>query len=117
MESEGRGGGREDGSRLRRGETRRVRAGADGRDEEPIMDGVVTLAVGDAHQLRLGKDRIVYAGMPSPDVFSIVELRWEFFYRGFAWNLFFPKEERRIRIDGVNLLVEQVTAHDITLRG
>jgi hypothetical protein len=81
------------------------------------VDGVVTLVVGDVYQLRRGKDRIIYAGMPTADVYSIVELKWEFFYRGYAWNLFFPTEQKRIRIDGVNLLVEQVSAHDITLRG
>ena len=81
------------------------------------MNGVVTLNVGDTHHLRAGKDRIVYAGMPTPDVYSIVQMKWELFYRGFAWNLFFPKEETRIRIDGVNLIVESVTPASITLRG
>lgn len=81
------------------------------------MDGSVTLTVGDIHRLGLGKDRIVYAGMPTPDVYSIVQMRWEFVYRGYSLNLYFPKEERRIRIDGVNLLVESVGPHEITLRG
>ena len=81
------------------------------------MDGFVTLAVGDVHKLRFGKDRIVYAGMPTEDVYSIVQVKWEFLYRGYAWNLFFPKEERQIRVDGVNLHVETVAPHAITLRG
>lgn len=80
------------------------------------MNGSVTLAVGDIHHLRSGKDRIVYAGMPSEGVFSIAQLKWEFFYRGFAWNLYFPKEQRRIRVDGVNLVVDSVSPEEITLR-
>jgi hypothetical protein len=84
--------------------------------EEVVMDGVVTLGVGDVHHLGPGKDRILYAGMPSDGVFSVVEIKWEFFYRGYAWNLFFPTEERRIRIDGVNLVVESVTPSELTLR-
>lgn len=80
------------------------------------MNGSVTLAVGDIHHLRSGKDRIVYAGMPSEGVFSIAQLKWEFFYRGFAWNLYFPKDQRRIRVDGVNLVVDSVSPEEITLR-
>ncbi len=80
------------------------------------MDHVVTLSVGDIHRLRSGKDRIVYAGMPNEGVYSFAEMKWEVFYRGYAWNLFFAKEERRIRIDGVNLIVESVGPNEITLR-
>ena len=80
------------------------------------MDHLVTLGVGDTHHLRTGKDRIVYAGMPTESVYSIVQMKWEFFYRGYAWNLFFAKEERRIRIDDVNLIVESVGPNEITLR-
>ena len=37
---------------------------------EPIV-----LSVGQTHHLRRGKDRIIYAGMPSEDTFSIVQLK------------------------------------------
>ena len=80
------------------------------------MDHVATLSVGDTYHLRVGKDRIVYAGMPTENVYSIVQMKWEFFYRGYAWNLFFTKEERRIRIDGVNLVVESVGPGEISFR-
>ena len=80
------------------------------------MDNSVTLSVGDTYHLRFGKDRIVYAGMPSERVYSIVQVKWEFFYRGYSWNLFFPKEQSKIRIDGVNILVENVTPEEIRLR-
>jgi hypothetical protein len=55
--------------------------------------------------------------MPSEKVFSIVQKKWEFLYRGYSWNLFFPKEQNKIRIDGVNLIVESVTPEEIRLRG
>ena len=80
------------------------------------MDNSVALSVGDIHRLRLGKDRIVYAGMPNENVFSFVQMKWEFVYRGYSWNLFFPKEVSTIRIDGVNIIVENVTPSEIRLR-
>jgi len=48
------------------------------------MSRTVVLSVGDTHHLGLGKDRIVYAGMTSEKVYSIVQMKWEFFYRGYA---------------------------------
>lgn len=80
------------------------------------MDKSVVLSVGDTYHLRFGKDRIVYAGMPSEKAYSMVQMKWEFFYRGYAWNLFFPKEQNTIRIDGVNIVVESVTPEEIRLR-
>ena len=80
------------------------------------MDRSVVLSVGDKYKLGSGKDRIVYAGMPSEKVFSIVQMKWEFFYRGYAWNLFYPTEQSKIRIDGVNILVDHVTPDEIRLR-
>jgi hypothetical protein len=80
------------------------------------MDRLLALSVGDTYHLRFGKDRIVYAGMPSEKVYSIVQRKWVFPYQGFAWNLFYPKEQSKIRIDGVNILVENVTPDEIRLR-
>lgn len=80
------------------------------------MNDSVILSVGDSFHLRLGKDRIVYAGMPSEKVFSIVQKKWEFLYRGYSWNLFYPKGQSRIRIHGVNIQVESVTPDEIRLR-
>ena len=36
------------------------------------MDNSIVLSVGNKYKLGLGKDRIVYAGMPSERMFSIV---------------------------------------------
>ena len=80
------------------------------------MDNSVALSVGDIHRLRLGKDRIVYAGMPNENVFSFVQMKWEFLYRGYSWNLYFPKGQSTIRIDGVNIMVENVTPSEIRIR-
>ena len=80
------------------------------------MNNSVVLSIGDIYHLRSGKDRIVYAGMPSENVFSIVQKKWEFFYRGYSWNLYFPKGQSSIRIDGVNILVDSVTPDEIRLR-
>lgn len=81
------------------------------------MERTIALSVGDDYHLGTGKHRIVYAGMPSEDVFSIAVRRWAFVYQGYAWNLFFPKDSREIRIDGINLIVESVGADKIVLRG
>ena len=80
------------------------------------MDNSVVLSVGDTHRLKLGKDRIVYAGMPNENVFSFVQMKWEFMYRGYSWNLYFPKGQSTIRIDGINIQVENVTPSEIKLR-
>jgi len=75
----------------------------------------VVLAVGEGFHLKVGRDRIVYAGMPSDKVFSIVQRKWEFLYRGYAWNLFFLKEQTELVIDGVRLSVESVGPQEIRL--
>jgi len=80
------------------------------------MNNSVVLSVGDSYHMRLGKDRIVYAGMPNDNVFSLVQMKWEFLYRGYSWNLYFPKNQSTIRIDGVNIQVDSVTPEEIRLR-
>ena len=83
------------------------------------MEKSAVLSVGDTYHLRRGKDRIVYAGMPSDKVYSIAQRKQSFApYAawGYAWNLFFPREQSTIRIDGVKILVESVTPEEIKLR-
>ena len=83
------------------------------------MARLAVLSVGDTFHLRRGKDRIVYAGMPSEKVYSIVQRKRNFApYTawGYAWNLFYPREQTGITIDGVNILVENVTPGEIRLR-
>ena len=83
------------------------------------MNNSVVLSVGDEYHLRSGKDHIVYAGMPYEKVYSIVQRKRKvapYTAWGFAWNLFFPKEQSTIRIDGVNIQVENVTPEEIRLR-
>ena len=40
-----------------------------------VMDRSVVLSVGDRYKLGLGKDRIIYADMPSEKVFSTVQMK------------------------------------------
>jgi hypothetical protein len=83
------------------------------------MNNLVVLSVGDNFHLRSGKDWIVYAGMPTEEAYSIVQRKRNFVpYAGwgYAWNLSYPREQSRIRIDGVSILVENVTPDEIRLR-
>jgi len=79
------------------------------------MDRSVVLSVGDSYHLRFGKDRVIYAGMPSEDTNSIMQ-RKSAWYQGFAWDLFYPRKKREIKIDGVNIYRENVTPDEIRLR-
>ena len=83
------------------------------------MSVSITLSVGQVHHLERGKDRIIYAGMVSKDVYSIVQRKRNFApyaVWGFAWNLFYSKTQRDIVIDGLNITVENVTPEEIRLR-
>ncbi|MFC2045796.1 hypothetical protein ACFLUH_03865 [Chloroflexota bacterium] len=80
------------------------------------MNNTVVLSVGDKVYLGFSKGTIYYAGMPSEKTYSIVQRIREFPYQGFAWNLFYPKEQNRIRIGGVNIVVDNVTPEEIRLR-
>ena len=75
----------------------------------------VVLSIGEDFHLRRGKDHILYAGMPSDNVYSIVQKRASG-YQGYAWNLFYPKKRQAITIDGVNIFIENVTPEEIRLR-
>jgi hypothetical protein len=75
----------------------------------------VVLAVGEEYHLKQGKDRIVYGGMPSEEVYSIVQKKASG-YQGYAWSLFFSRKQRDITVDGVRLYVERITPEEIQLR-
>jgi hypothetical protein len=79
------------------------------------MNDLITLSIGEDFHLRRGKDHIVYAGMPSENVYSIVQ-RKAIEYGGEAWNLFYPIKQQDITIDGVNIFVEKATPGELTLR-
>jgi hypothetical protein len=88
-------------------------------NEEVLMDRSVVLAVGDTCKLGSGKDHITYAGMISDKAYSIVQRKRKFgpyMGWGFAWNLFYPREQTRITIDDVGIQVENVTPQEIRLR-
>ena len=75
----------------------------------------ITLSVGEIHHLKTGKDRILYAGMPSENVYSIVQKKAEG-YQGFGWNLFFNRRQTEITVDGVKLYIERVEPETIAFR-
>lgn len=77
--------------------------------------GTVVLQVGKSYHLRFGKDTIIYAGMPADDVYSLVQIRSRG-YRGLGWNLFFPRRQQDITINGVDLHVLRVTPLQIEIR-
>jgi len=79
------------------------------------MDTSVLLSVGETYHPKTGKDRIIYAGMLSENVYSIVQRKANG-YQGFAWNLFFPKSKSELTIDGVDIQIENVTPDEIRLR-
>jgi hypothetical protein len=75
----------------------------------------IRLAVGEEYHLQTGKDRVIYAGMPSENVYSIVQ-RKASGYQGYSWNLYFPVKHRDVTIDGVRLYVERVTPEEMEIR-
>ena len=79
------------------------------------MDKSVVLPVGGGYHLKTGKDRIVYAGMPSERVYSIAQ-RKAMGYQGYAWNLYYPLGRSEITIDGMDIIVENVNADEIRFR-
>jgi hypothetical protein len=79
------------------------------------MQQVITLAVGQGYHLKRGKDHIVYAGMLSDDVYSIIQIKASG-YQGYSWSLFFRKSHQYITIDGINISVENVTPEEISFR-
>jgi hypothetical protein len=79
------------------------------------MGKMVVLAVGEQFHLKFGKDHIIYAGMPSEEVYSIAQ-RKSRGYQGYAWNLFYHKNRRELTIDGTKLYVERVTPDEIAFR-
>jgi hypothetical protein len=79
------------------------------------MGKPVVLSVGEPYHLGFGKDHIIYAGMTSENVYSIVQTK-ELFHLGYAWNLYFPKSTVSLRLDGVNIAIEDVDPSQVRLR-
>jgi hypothetical protein len=62
------------------------------------MSQPVVLAVGEEFHLKCEKDCVVYAGMTSEKVYSIVQRNvagMALSGQRFAWNLFFPSRQAR----------------------
>ena len=80
-----------------------------------IMDRATVLAVGEPFPLKSSKDWIVYAGMPTEDVYSIVQ-RKASDYQDFAWNPYYSRRKTDINIDGVDIIVESISPEEIMFR-
>lgn len=80
----------------------------------PVTEKTVLLSIGEQFHLKSGKDRIIYAGMPSENVYSIAQ-RKAYGYQGYSWNLYYPKNKRDITLDGVRVYVEKVTPDEIEI--
>ena len=77
------------------------------------MGDLVILSVGEDFHLMRGKDHIIYAGMPSEDVYSIVQ-RTVSGHSAQAWNLFYPRKQQDVAIDGA---VNRMTKLPSGMRG
>jgi hypothetical protein len=78
------------------------------------VDNSIVVSLGECIQLKSGKDRIIYAGMLSDEVFSMVQ-RKKTSDGTCAWNLYYPKKRGEITIDGVQINVENITPSEIQL--
>jgi hypothetical protein len=79
------------------------------------MGKTTVLSVGERFHLRRGKDHIIYAGMLSESIYSIVQIKASG-YQGYAWHLYYPRRQQDITIDGVKIFIERVTPEEIELR-
>jgi hypothetical protein len=89
--------------------------GGTGMNMMPETYKIETLPVGGSFHLKTGKDWIVYAGLVNEDTYSIVQLKARG-YQGYAWNLYFPRRQQDVTIDGVSLQVMRADAHEIEFR-
>lgn len=81
------------------------------------MHEKIVIALGDNRKIKSGfleSFNIYYCGMPSHDVFSVA-LRVSSGNQGYAMNLFYPKNARNIRVQGIEFTVFDVTPEMITL--
>ncbi len=78
----------------------------------------INLAVGEKTKIKIGfmnAKTIIYSGMISKDIFSIV-LLYGTGNQGFSYNLFYPKTLKAIKIDNESFYVVSVNEDKIVLR-
>ena len=61
------------------------------------MDNSIVVSLGECIQLKRGRDRIIYAGMLSDEVFSIVQ-RKKTSNGSCAWNIYYTKKRSEINL-------------------
>ena len=78
----------------------------------------ITLAIGETTKIKVGfvnTVTIIYGGMPSKDVFSIV-IQTGSGYQGYSYNLYYPKDAKTIKVGKESFSIINVTSEQITLR-
>jgi hypothetical protein len=83
--------------------------------EEGTVARLRVLSVGENVSLGFARARICYAGMPNDQTYSIGLRKWDFVHMVYGWNLYFPKDQAEINIDGVDIRAEEVTPTEIRL--
>ena len=78
----------------------------------------INLDIGEKKKIKLGfidSITLIYSGMPSKDVFSITVL-YGSGYQGYAYTIFYPNDQRMIKIDSENFNVVSVKSDQLILR-
>ena len=78
----------------------------------------ITLAIGETTRIKLGfvnTVTLIYSGMPSKDVFSIV-IQTGSGYQGYSYNLYYPKDTKTIKVGKESFSIINVTPERITFR-
>jgi hypothetical protein len=87
-------------------------------DTYGYISNEITLAIGETIKVKLGfvnTVTLVYSGMPSKDVFSIVLLSSSG-YQGYSYHLYYPKDSKFIKVGKESFSIVDVSAEKLTLR-
>ena len=87
-------------------------------DTYSYISSEINLAVGKKTKIKLGLVNtitLIYGGMPSKDVFSIV-LQFSSGYKGYSYNLYYPKDTKSIKLGKESISIINVTSEKLILR-
>ena len=82
-----------------------------------ISDDII-LGIGEKTKIKFGfmdSITLIYSGMPSKDFFSIA-LLFGSGYQGYSYNLYYPKDSKKIKIGSVSLSIISVQEDQLTVR-
>lgn len=87
-------------------------------DAYSYISSEINLAIGEKTKIKLGLVNtitLIYSGMPSKDVFSIV-LQSSSGYQGYSYNLYYPKDTKSIKLGKESISIINVTPEKLVLR-